>query len=251
MMPWPAPWIGFAAMATSIKFGVVAAIERELRPLLRHSNRIRSTAGFAFFEFPSAVVVCGGIGKFAAGKAAQALVKTYHPGTLVSAGFAGAVQPELKVADLLLPAEILDADSGIKFATVAGEGILATITEVADRSHKAVLAASGVSAVDMEAAAVARVAHECSFRFLALKSISDEVNFTMPPMHRFLSPAGKFRTPSFLAYAAMRPAMWPNIRQLAANCTRAAVVLSDALDTLLREGIIGKTPIGAIVRVDA
>ena len=238
-------------MATSTKFGVVAAVERELRPLLRRCQRMRSTADFAFFEFPNAVVVCGGIGKVAAAKATRALVETYRPATLVSAGFAGSVQPELKVADLLLPSEVLDAESGIKFSTAAGERVLATIGEVADKSHKAMFAASGISAVDMEASAVAQAAHENGLRFLALKAISDDVNFAMPPMHRFVSAAGKFRLPNFLGYAALRPAMWPTVRQLAANSARAALVLSDALDTLLREGIIGKTRIGAIVRVDA
>lgn len=243
--------IGFAAMAMSIKFGVVAALERELRPLLRRSKRIRSTADYAFFEFPSAVAVCGGIGKFAAGKAAQALVKTYHPATLISAGFAGAVQPELRVADLLLAAQVLDAESGMRFFAAAGEGVLATITEVADKNYKAMLAGNGVAAVDMEAAAVAQAAHEHSLQFLALKSISDDASFAMPPMHQFVGAAGKFRFPSFLAYLAVRPAMWPNVRQLAANSSRAAQVLSEALDTLLRDGIVGKTRIGAIVGADA
>lgn len=238
-------------MATSIKFGVVAALERELRPLLQRSKRIRSTADFAFFEFPNAVVVCGGIGKSAAARAARALVETYHPATLVSAGFAGAVQPKLKVADLLLAGQVLDAESGTKFFAAAGEGVLATTTEIADKNHKALLAASGIAAVDMEAAAVAQVAHEHSLQFLALKSISDDASFAMPPIDRFVSAAGKFRLPSFLAYVAVRPAMWPKLRQLASNSSRAAHVLSDALDTLLREGIFGKTRIGAIVRVDA
>src|SRR5262245_49436607 len=117
-------------MATSIKFGIVAALERELRPFLRRCRRVRSTADFAFFECSDAVAVCGGIGKAAAARAAEALVDAYRPATLISAGFAGAVLADLKVPDLLLAGEVLDTEIGRKFTTSAGEGVLATITKV-------------------------------------------------------------------------------------------------------------------------
>jgi adenosylhomocysteine nucleosidase len=251
MLPWPGQLIGFAAMAMSIRFGIVAALERELRPLLQRSARTRSTADFAFFEFSDAVVVCGGIGKAAAARATKALVEAYRPTTLVSTGFAGAVRAELKAADLLLAAEILDMESGRRFSTSMGEGVLATISKIADKSEKALLASVGVSAVDMEAAAVARTALEQGLGFLALKAISDDADFALPPLNLFLSAEGKLRLPSFLAYVALRPAMWPKVKKLAANSRRATVALSEALDTLIRKGIIGKTQIGAIVRVDA
>jgi adenosylhomocysteine nucleosidase len=235
-------------MATSTKFGIVAAMERELRPLTRRCQRIRTTPDFAFFEFSEAVVVFGGIGKAAAAKASQALVEAYRPTTLVSAGFAGAVCPDLKVSDLLLAGEVLDVESGRRFPIPAGEGVLATTTGIADKRQKALLAVCGVSAVDMEAAAVARVAHERALHFLALKAISDDVLFDMPPLDPFLSPGGEFRVGSFLSWVALRPRMWPKVKQLVTNSARAAFVLSNALDTLLREGIIGKTQIEAIVR---
>jgi adenosylhomocysteine nucleosidase len=251
MMRWAAQWIGSANMATSTKFGIIAALERELRPWLRRCQRIRSTPDYAFYEFSDAVAVCGGIGKAAAARATSALVDSCRPSILISAGFAGAVNSDLKVADLLTPVEIVDVETGDTFRLEAGRGVLATTGHIADKGYKAMLSARGVSAVDMEAAAVAQVARENGLRFLALKAISDDAEFAMPPMDRFLSEAGKFRTASFLTHVALRPAMWPRVKRLAANSARAALVLSDALDTLLREAIIGKTQIGAIVRVDA
>src|SRR5919201_6233493 len=124
-------------MVTSIKFGIVAALERELQPLLRRCERMRTAADFAFFEFRNAVVVCGGIGKSAATKAGRAIVETYRPEILVSAGFAGAVRADLKVADLLLAGEVMDTESGRRFSTTTGEGVLATIIKIADRREKA------------------------------------------------------------------------------------------------------------------
>ncbi|MCI0350308.1 MAG: phosphorylase [Acidobacteriales bacterium] len=233
----------------STRFGIVAALERELRPMTRRCARIRTTPDFAFFEFPDAVVVCGGIGKAAAARASEALVRAYQPAVLVSAGFAGAVRVELKVGDLLAAGEVLDVESGRKFPASGGSGVLATITQIADREQKALLAACGISAVDMEAAAVALTAQKNGLHFLALKAISDDAEFEMPPMQRFLS-QGKFRAASFLAHVALRPAMWSKVRRLAASSARAAFVLSEALDTLLREGTIGKVRIGDTVRVD-
>src|SRR5262245_52367434 len=150
MMPWPVQLLGSDRMVTSPKFGIVAAMERELRPLTRRSKRVRTTRDFAFYEFFEAVVVFGGIGKAAAARASQALVEAYQPTTLVSAGFAGAVRADLKVSDLLLAGEVLDVEGGHKFPTSAGEGLLATTTGIADKSSKSLLAACGVSAVDME-----------------------------------------------------------------------------------------------------
>jgi adenosylhomocysteine nucleosidase len=226
-------------------------LERELRPLLRRSERIRSTPEFAFYEFRDAVAVCGGIGKAAAARAARALIAAYRPSSLVSAGFAGAVQPELNVGDLVVPAEILDLDTQQTFRLESGRGVLATTAEIASKNQKAGLASQSICAIDMEASAVAREAQQHGMRFLAIKAISDTADFEMPAMNRFIDDGGRFRLAAFLTHVALRPAMWPRVRKLAANSARAAFVLSEALDTLLREGRIGKTQVGAIVRVDA
>lgn len=238
-------------MVTSTKFGIVAALEREVRPLLRRCERIRSTPEFAFYEFPDAVIVCGGIGKAAAARAARAVLEAYRPATLVSVGFAGAVNSDLKVGDLLVPAAVLDLESGRNFKVEAGKGVLATAARIAGQKEKLKLNERAVNAVDMEAAAVAEVAQDQGVRFLALKAISDTADFAMPAMEQFVSPAGKFRLAGFLAHVALRPSMWPIVRKLASNAAQAARVLSDALDTLLRDGTIRKSQIGVIVRVDA
>ena len=235
----------------STKFGIVAAMEREIGPWARQRKRLRVAGDLVFYEGGDAVAVCGGIGRIAAARAAEHIIEAYQPAVLVSVGFAGALKQELKVADLFLPSEVVDLESGKGFPTSKGEGILATSGTILGKTEKAQLATSGATAVDMEAAGVAEVAQRRGLEFLAIKGISDELDFDLPEMAGLVDPGGKFRAAQFITYVALRPRMWPVVRKLAANTARAADALSQALDTLLREGSIQKTDLRNIVRVDA
>ena len=42
----------------------------------------------------------------------------------------------------------------------------------------------------------------------AVKAISDESDFVMPPMDEFIAEDGAFRTESFVLFAALRPWLW-------------------------------------------
>jgi adenosylhomocysteine nucleosidase len=89
--------------------------------------------------------------------------------------------------------------------------------------------------VDMESAAVAAVAREHGIEFTAIKAISDELKFEMPPFAEFVDSDGKFETMRFAAYIAMRPKWWSNIRQLQSNSKLASVNLSHAVHHLMME----------------
>lgn len=230
---------------------MVIAMESELRPLLRLALRVRSTPEFVFYEFANAAVVSGGIGKAAAARAAEAVLEAYDPSVLISAGFAGAAKEELKAGDLFIASEVIDVTDGKRFPVADADGVLVTLDRIANEEQKMQLAREGASAVDMEAASVAAVAERAGVGFLAVKAISDEIDFAMPGVERFVSAGGKFHTARFITHVVLRPWLWSNLRKLAINSARAADALSGALDTLLREGTIGKTQIGAIVRADA
>jgi adenosylhomocysteine nucleosidase len=235
-------------MATPIEFAIVAALDREVGPLLRRAERIRTVGDFVYYELHSAVIVCGGIGQAAARRAAEALIAEYLPGTIISTGFAGALQPQLKVGHVFIPAEILDVAGGRRFQTASGTGLLATVNGIAGEKKKRELQTTSAAAVDMEAAAIAEVAQQQRVKFLAIKAISDDLQFPMPAMERFVNGAGKFRTASFITHVALRPAMWRHVLHLARNSARAAKALSTALDTLLTDGFVPKTHIGDMVR---
>jgi adenosylhomocysteine nucleosidase len=239
---------GFAVMATSIEFGMVAALQREVRPLLRRSERVRSTSDFVFYEIGSAVIVCGGIGKAAAQRAASAIISAYRPQAVISVGFAGALRAQLKTGNVFIASEVLDVATGRRFRTETGEGLLVTVDKIAAHEQKRELVKSTAWAVDMEAAAVAEIAQQHGTKFFAVKAISDESDFPMPAIDEFVNSAGKFRIAAFLMHVAVRPRMWRQVRQLARNSALAANVLSEALDTLLTAGLVATTHRGDIVR---
>jgi len=214
---------------------VVAALEREVAPLVRGwriSEQEHSGRKFRFFDSGNAVLVCGGMGFDAARRATEAIITLNRPSVVLSVGFAGALDASLGVGDLLQPRYVVDSRDGTRTDTGSGSGVLVSFPAVADAAQKAKLGKSyGAQAVDMEAAAVAKAAEARGLRFAAVKAISDEFGFALPPMDRFIAADGSFRAGSFALYAAGRPYLWPNLLRLAQNSAKAARALSAMLQS--------------------
>jgi adenosylhomocysteine nucleosidase len=208
---------------------------RELAPVLR-GVRSQRVDGIDFFELNDAVVAVSGVGRKAAGHAAEALITRYSPSVLISAGLVGALTPKLKVGDVVEVKEIVDVDSGTKFETGRGEAVLVTGSAVAGPADKPIEAQRWqADIVDMEASAEAAIAKQHGIEFIAIKAVSDEMNFAMPPLGKFVSHHGKFETLPFLAWVAVRPKWWSAVRQLNANSNLAAANLSQALVHLIEQ----------------
>ena len=207
----------------------------ELGPLLRGATR-RTLDGVELYELTSALVAIGGIGYSAATRAAELIVREADPEILVSAGLAGALTPSLKSGDVVDAREVIDQATGERYETIGGDAVLVTALRVAGGKGKQRLAASySASAVDMEAAAVARVAKQHGIPFAAVKAVSDELEFPMPPVSGFVTPQGHLRAAAFAAHVAVRPQWWLSTVQLALNSRRASRNLSAALQHLIKE----------------
>lgn len=220
------------------EIAMVAALERELAPLLKEwhaADREFSGRRFRFFESGKQVAVCGGMGREAARRASEAVISLFQPVTVLSVGFAGALDSSLRVGDVLEPRYVIDAGDSSRVEVGSGEGILVSFASVADTSQKTSLAqAYGAKAVDMEAAAVAKSAEAHGLRFAAIKVISDEVGFRMPPMDRFIGTEGEFHSGNFALYAGLRPWIWPSVIRLARNSVSASRALCKHLERLNR-----------------
>lgn len=218
-----------------IRIAVVAALEREVWPLVHSWRVVPSESGRApkFFENGAVVVVCGGIGMQAARRAAEAVIAQFAPAVIYSAGFAGALTTELKVGDVLRPGRVVNASDGSSVSLDGGEGVLVTFGAIADPEQKKKLAeAYAARAVDMEAAGVARAAEARAVKFAAIKVISDEVDFVFPSMQRFVSATGEFSEWKFAVFAAMRPWLWRRVAQLMRNSRLASRVLCEVLSEI-------------------
>ena len=243
-------------MHKSPKIAIVAALERELRPLIRlwpartvaHDGR-----EFNVYESTYAAVICGGIGPEAARRAAEAVIANYSPELLISAGVAGSLVPELKVGETIFPASVIDIQDGSRHQTAIqgspvantalGRTVLACFPEIAGAEQKQKLAKSyGAHAVDMESSAVARAAQAHNLPFLVIKAISDDVDFEMPEMSRFIR-RGQFRTSAFVLHVAIRPWLWLSVFRLARN-TRIA---SENLCAWLRESALTNTIVSGTI----
>ena len=243
------PWIGSVATDMS-RIAIVAAMERELRPLVRNwKSRTIEQGGRKFRIFEKrcekgeVAVVCGGIGAEAARRATQAVIQEMNPGRVLSVGFAGALDASLQVGDVLEPRTVINAADGARTDTGAGAGVLVSSGSMAGREHKPSLArAYSAAAVDMEAAAVAQGAQAEGVEFGALKAISDAADFSLPVMDGFVAGDGTFRSLKFASYVAVRPWLWGTTIALARNSARASRALCEALERYLDHGGDSDTP---------
>ncbi|HKV78546.1 MAG TPA: hypothetical protein VJP02_10420 [Candidatus Sulfotelmatobacter sp.] len=218
------------------KLAIVAALEREVRPLVkgwRLTEKEHDGRRFRFFENREVVVVCGGIGAAAARKASEAVIAIFDPKVVCSAGFAGALDPKLRVGDLVRPSSVINAGDGSRTVIDGGEGVLVSFGSVASPGQKSKLRESfEADTVDMEAAAVARSAEARGKEFTVVKAVSDEIEFDFPAMERFVDGDGKFSQGGFALYAAVRPWLWPRVMRMARNSNRASRALCAYLDTI-------------------
>ncbi|MGB8130521.1 MAG: hypothetical protein WCG81_12080 [Candidatus Angelobacter sp.] len=237
------------------KIAIIAAMEREIEPLVRGWQRTTVPSAdkkFSVFESDGVVAVVSGIGCKNAEIAARAIVDHHRPALFISVGLAGALIWSLKVASVFTPNVVVDAVEGAEYrcATdpnhVSG-GVLVTAQQIAGTEAKRELVNHfhGL-VVDMEAAGVAKVAQQEQIGFRCVKAISDEADFVMPPMGKFVNAAGKFQSGKFALWAAIRPWQWPRIVNLARNSKRAIKALCNRLQADLASGL----PRGEIVTLD-
>jgi adenosylhomocysteine nucleosidase len=221
-------------VSTVQKIAVVAALEREVWPLVkcwRLQEQDHAGRRFRFYETDHVVLTCGGIGAQPARRAAEAIVSLYQPALIYSAGFAGALDRKQRIGDVIVPRRVINANDGSSIDTGQGEGILVSFASVAPPEQKAKLADSyAAQAVDMEAAAVARAAEARGVPFAAVKAVSDEVDFALPVMDAFIDADGQFNAAAFALFTAVRPWTWGTTLRLARNSRLASQALCNWIE---------------------
>jgi adenosylhomocysteine nucleosidase len=211
---------------------IVAAMEREIAPLVDGWEMILGPR-YHYYERNNVIVVCGGIGMLCAHDAADTVTTFRQPSVLISAGLAGSLQKSLTVGTVVFPTKVLRAEDEQTFTIEGGEGTLVSVRSVASAANKSELAQKySASIVDMEAAAVAEVAKERGIRFVAVKAVSDELDFELPPMGKYIGANGEFHSARFAIHAALRPSLWPNLARLKRNSDVAIKALCETLARL-------------------
>jgi adenosylhomocysteine nucleosidase len=209
---------------------IIAALPREVSALVKGWKR-RQLAGQVFvYSDGEAVVACAGIGAARAKVAVEAAIAAMPVTDLISVGLAGACDPKLRVGEIVRAGVVIDSGSGERFEEPEFRQVLVSTSAIASLGEKARLYATyAAAAVDMEAAAVARLAQQRGLGFRAIKAISDEADFEVEGLGRFATADGQFREGAFALHAALRPAMWGKVIALGRNSSAALAALTEML----------------------
>lgn len=213
---------------------IIAALPREVNALVRGWQEHRLPGKVTAYTNDFAVVACAGMGAVRATLAVQVALSLKPVTSILSAGLAGACDPTLRVGDIVRAGVVIDARTGERFTNPLFSQTLVTTSVITGSKEKQRLYESyKASAVDMEAATVARLAQAHSLPFRAIKSISDEASFEMQELAQFATADGQFREAAFAAHSVLRPHLWPKLLALAGNSKRAVQSLTNELESQL------------------
>jgi adenosylhomocysteine nucleosidase len=194
-------------------------------------------------------VVCGP-GMAAAGRAADLLIDGHRPRHLVSAGFAGGLDPALARGAAVVARRSLrerrpplDLLAPACPEAVAGGDIVTVDAVVATKAAKRDLhAATGAAIVDMECRAVAERAAAAGVPCISVRVVSDGADDYLPPdILRLVTPQSALRRAgAALALLGRRPAAASTLWRLWENAVIDGRTLAGAL-----EATIGLLPAAA------
>jgi adenosylhomocysteine nucleosidase len=209
---------------------IIAALPREIAAVVRGTKADAALVkdGVWLYRVDGAVVVAAGMGAERAAAAVSAALGAADVGTLISTGLAGGCVAGVVAGSVLEAGLVVDAVTGEGFVAGAGAGAtLASAGAIASVREKASLAERfGAVMVDMEAAAVARIARKNGLRFRAIKGVSDGYEFELSSLAKFEGERGSFRTGAFAAYTAVRPWTWGKAVELGRGSSRALAGLA-------------------------
>jgi adenosylhomocysteine nucleosidase len=188
---------------------ILAALPQEVRPFLRLA-RARRLAGLGVpaWDFPTGagrgVLALSGMGQEAAKAAAAALLARFQPSVLISAGFAGALGPDLQVGQVVVAAAFwqyqpqtgeLEESPGPPLLR-PWEDLLARLREaglpaclgtfvtcpgvIRKADHRATLSRLSHPVLEVESAALAALANRRGLPFCALRAITDPAQEEIP-----------------------------------------------------------------------
>jgi len=244
--------------------GVVAAMPQEIAPLLRRfaGYRKERAAGCNLYRFEVAGVPVAlmesGMGPRHAAEATAALIERAAPSLLLNFGFAGAVLPGTAVGDLVLAERVLylqegrlsepaqpDAELCRRVAgALAGapvtlhRGTFVTAAVITQKNALAGLLGThtGHPVLEMETAALLRVAAGAGIPVVALRGVSDaadeELGFSL---EEFCDAQLRIKVSRVLRTVAAKPWIIPQLIRLSGNSKRAGKNLALGVELALRE----------------
>lgn len=240
-----------AVDAARADIGLVCALPLELAEFLSRCQRVKKYSGGSFtfcgglYDGIRIAVVESGTGQARATRATQALLDAHSPKWVVSTGFAGALRPEIKIGHVIVADHVMGAngaelsiDVGMTSDVARGlhVGRLLTVDHIVQTiAEKQTLAEKTESiAVDMESFAVATVCRQTQTRFMAVRSISDDLSADLPPeVLSLVGETGAVRFGAVIGSLFKRPSSIKDMWRLREQASEAANRLADFLDGIV------------------
>ena len=249
-LPPPEPVdVGIVA-ALPIEVGPLRDLLREARTYADPEGRNRPVVEGMLGEKHVALIVSG-VGRSAAARGAKRLIDGHRPRWIVSAGFGGALDPDLRRNDVFLATEVLDAadpdrgplaigltppESPQESKVRYGSGRLLTSSKIVrTAAEKAELRDRfQADVVDMETAPVVALCADRGTKFLSVRVISDEAGTDLPPeVMSIMGPTGGFRLGATLGALWKRPGSVKDLWALREHAGEAAERLAEVLPAIL------------------
>jgi adenosylhomocysteine nucleosidase len=219
---------------------LIAAMPGELKAIVvgwKHSRR-NGVDIWAYRDDNLYVAACAGAGQAAATRAFATIEEDAPIDLVFSVGWAGALTADLAPGFAHNMAGVIDVRTGERFQCDADAGSLWLVTspQVANEAEKRRLAEAypGASMVDMEAAAIARLAQMRGIPFYAIKGVSDGLDAKLPDFNRFLAPDGRFQMAKFVLSSLLRPSYWPSLVRMGENSRKASQSIAKSLQEFLQ-----------------
>ena len=179
------------------------------------------------------LAVANGAGASCAASAVDAAAAVFLPDAVISTGFCGALDPQLRVADVVVATSVVGPDRSypalpVSTAARHHSGVVCSVDHVAQTAEeKRLLRAGGAMVVEMEAAGVAARAQARGLPFYCIRVVTDLAGETMAnDFNAALRADGHFDTMVILREALRRPlARLPELCRLRQRSVRAARVL--------------------------
>ncbi|MCH7688438.1 MAG: 5'-methylthioadenosine nucleosidase [Planctomycetes bacterium] len=233
--------------------GIVCALPIELGAFLDRCERVRKYSGGdfvfrgGFYNRIRIAVVQSGMGFPKARKATQALIDAHTPNWILSAGFAGALLPGMKIGDIVMADSIVDEHNhelsvDLRMPADPEKGLHVGRIVTADNmvrliSEKQMLAKKHHAiAVEMESLAVAQVCRDTKTRFLAVRAISDDLSVDLPPeVLSVVGSTGTMRLGAAIGSFWKRPGSVKDMWGLREKAHQAAGQLATFLDGIVTQ----------------
>jgi len=200
------------------------------------------------FQGQRAVLIRSGPGRPNAVHATEVLIDGHRPQLVVSAGFAGALCPQLKRNDILLADRVIDSNGNPLAVELPApwssqlsqpgvyRGTLLTNDGVVrlPRERQQLFERWGAMAVEMESFAVAQVCRQRGTPFVSVRVVNDTFDETLPEDIEYLlsQKSGAAQLGAALGSLWRRPASAKDMYQLRENALVASLRLAKFLATV-------------------